>query len=97
MLKKLVDIFQARSLLHLIKIFIVFGLAGSLSVILSEPILRIINLDKIITFYPLYIVIRLIVIFPLYQLTLLGTALIFGEYDYFQKFLKKFFNLFKFK
>ena len=97
MIKKLVDIFQAKSSYHLIKIFIVFGLAGSFSVLLSEPLLRLINLDKLISFYPLYIVIRLIIIFPLYQLTLLGIALMFGEYNYFKKFFKKFFNYFKIK
>ena len=97
MLKKLVDIFQARSYLHLIKIFIVFGLAGSLSVLLSDPILKFISLDELIKFYPLYIIIRLIIIFPLYQLTLFGIALIFGEYDYFKKFFKNFFNYFRFK
>ena len=97
MLKKLIDVFQAKSPFHLIKIFIVFGLAGSFSVLLSEPLLRLISLDKLISFYPIYIIVRFIIIFPLYQITLFGIALIFGEYDYFKKFFKKFFNYFKFK
>ena len=79
------------------KIFIVFALAGSLSVIISDPILKIINLNKIITFYPLYLLIRLIIIFPLYQITLMTISFCFGEYTYFKKFMIKFLNYFRFR
>lgn len=79
------------------KIFIVFALAGSLSVIISDPILKIINLNEIITFYPLYLFIRLIIIFPLYQVTLVGVSFCFGEYNYFKKFMIKFLNYFRFR
>jgi len=81
----------------LTKIFIVFALAGSLSVIISDPILKIINLNEIITFYPLYLLIRLIIIFPLYQITLMGVSFCFGEYTYFKKFMIKFLNYFRFR
>ena len=57
----------------------------------------IIKLDEIISFYPVYILIRLIIIFPLYQLILFAVAFIFGEYTYFKKFFHKFFNYFKFR
>ena len=97
MLNKLIALFKARSFFHLVKVFIVFGLAGSFSVILSEPILKLIKLDQIITFYPLYIFVKLILIFPLYQITLFGFALVFGEYNYFKKLFAKFFNYFKFR
>ena len=96
MINKLIFIFKANTFFHLIKIFIIFGIAGSLSVFLSDPILKIIKLDEIISFYPIYILIRLIVILPLYQLILLTVAFIFGEYTYFRKFFQKFFNYFKF-
>ena len=97
MLNKLIFLFKAKNLAHLVKIFTVFGLAGSLSVFLSDPILKIIKLDEIILFYPIYILIRLILIFPLYQLILFTVAFIFGEYAYFKKFFQKFFNYFKFR
>ena len=97
MLNKLIFLFKAKNLVHLIKIFIIFGLAGSLSVFLSDPILKIIKLDEIILFYPIYILIRLIIIFPLYQLILFTVAFIFGEYTYFKRFFQKFFNYFKFR
>ena len=97
MLNKLILLFNAKNPLHLVKIFIIFGLAGSLSVFLSDPILKIIELDEIISFYPVYILIRLIIIFPLYQLILFVVAFIFGEYAYFRKFFQKFFNYFRYR
>ena len=96
MLNKLILLFKAKILVHLVKIFFLFGLAGSLSVFLSDPILKIIKIDEIISFYPVYILIRLIIIFPLYQLILFAVAFIFGEYAYFRKFFQKFFNYFKY-
>ena len=80
MLNKLIFLFKAKNLVHLIKIFIIFGLAGSLSVFLSDPLLKIIKLDEIISFYPVYILIRLIIIFPLYQLILFAVDFIVVEY-----------------
>ncbi len=77
------------------KIFLIFSIAGSLSVFLSDPVLKVIKLDELIQYYPIYLIIRLIIIFPLYQFTLLAVAFILGEYVYFKKFFKKFFNLFK--
>ena len=96
MFNKIIYLFKAKSLIHLIKIFIIFALAGSLSVFLSEPLLKVIRLDEIITFYPIHLLVRLIIIFPLYQIVLFAIAFVFGEYDYFKKFFQKFFNYFKF-
>ncbi len=95
MLTRLILLFKANSLFHLIKIFIIFGLAGSLSVFVSDPLLKFVKLDELISFYPIYILIRLIIIFPIYQVILYAIAILFGEYEYFRKFFQKFFNLFK--
>ena len=96
MFNKLIFLFKANSLFHLIKIFIIFGLTGSLSVFLSDPVMKIVRLDELIPFYLIYIIIKLIIIFPLYQLILFLLAFIFGEYSYFKKFFQKFFSYFKF-
>jgi len=97
LLNKLIFLFKANSLFHLVKIFIIFAIAGSLSVFLSDPVLKIIKLDELFSFYPIYIIIRLIIIFPLYQITLFVVAFTFGEYSYFKKFFLKFINYFKFR
>ena len=95
MINNLINFFGANSKLHLFKIFIIFGLAGSLSVILSEPLLQLVSIENYISNKFLYWLIRLILIFPLYQFVLIGIALVFGELRYFKKIFIKFINYFK--
>ena len=95
-LKKLILIFEAKSLIHLIKIFLIFGLAGSLSLYLSELIYDYINLQDFVNIYIIKLFIKIIFLIIMYQITLLSIAIIFGEFKYFFKFFKKFFNRFKF-
>lgn len=95
-LKKLILIFKAKSLIHLIKIFFIFGLAGSLSLYLSELFYDIINVKEYINISILNFFIKVIFLILVYQLTLLIIALIFGEFKYFLKFFTKFLNRFKF-
>ena len=45
----MINFFGANSKLHLLKIFVIFGLAGSLSVILSEPLLQLVSIENYIT------------------------------------------------
>ena len=96
MINNLINFFGANSKLHLLKIFIIFGLAGTLSVVLSEPLLQLISIEKFISNKFIYWLIRLIIIFPIYQFVLIGVALVFGELRYFKKFFIKFINYFKF-
>ncbi len=95
MINNLINFFGANSKLHLLKIFIIFGLAGSLSVFLSEPLLQLISIEKFISNKFIYWLIRLIIIFPIYQFVLIGVAMVFGEFRYFKKFFIKFINYFK--
>ena len=95
-LKKLILVFEAKSIVHLIKIFIIFGLAGSLSLYLSELIYDYINLQDFVNVYIIKLFIKIIFLIIMYQITLLSIAIIFGEFKYFFKFFKKFFNRFKF-
>ena len=90
MIEKLVNKFKANSIQHLFIIFIIFALSGSGSLFISSPILIVLGLDKLITFYPLYIFVRIILIIPIYQFILIIIASLFGEFDYFWKFEKKF-------
>ena len=90
MIEKLVNKFKANSIRHLFIIFIIFAISGSGSLFISSPILVVLGLDKLITFYPLYIFVRIILIIPIYQFILIIIASLFGEFDYFWKFEKKF-------
>ena len=90
MLEKLIKIFNANSLSHLIIIFIVFGITGSLSVVLSEPILNYLRLDKITNYVVVHMLLRIFVILIVYQVLLIVVGSIFGQFDYFIKIQKRF-------
>ena len=95
LINNLINFFGANSKFHLLKIFIIFGLAGPLSVILSDPLLELFSIENFISHKFFYWLIRLILIFPIYQLVLIAVALVFGEFSYFKKFFIKFINYFK--
>ena len=90
MLQKLVKIFRADSVFHLIIIFTVFGISGSASVFISGPVLEFLRVDKIIDSFLIYTLIRFIIVFPIYQVVLILVALVFGQFSYFWEFEKKF-------
>jgi len=92
MLQKIIDKFHAKSFKHLIIIFLVFALSGSASLLMSSSILTAINLKELINFYPLYLLVRIILLIPIYQLVLIIIATVFGEFRYFWNFEKKFFK-----
>ena len=95
MLEKLIKFFKANSVRHLIIIFLVFGITGSLSVYISDPILELLQLDTYIASPPLYWIARLSVVMIAYQLSLLVIASLFGQFAYFLKIQKKFISRFR--
>ena len=99
MIIKFIKHFKAKSLNHLILIFIIFGISGSLTLILSEPIINFIKINEIVENTLILLFLRIIIIFPLYQLVLISIATIFGEFNYFLSFersmLKKLFKKLK--
>ena len=90
MIQNLIKKFNAKSKVHLLVIFFVFGLSGSFSLWISSPIMAALDLKNILNNYTLYIFFRLLIIIPIYQLILIVIASIFGEFQYFWKFEKKF-------
>ena len=93
-LKKLKEKWKIVSNFQLIVIFIVFGITGSLSVKLGEPLLHILKNEKK-TFsslsmgYGIYWFLRLLIIFPLYQLLLVLIGALFFQFRFFWEFEKK--------
>ena len=90
MIQNLIKKFNAKSKVHLLVIFFVFGLSGCFSLWISSPIMSALDLKNILNNYPLYIFFRVLIIIPIYQLILIVVASIFGEFQYFWKFEKKF-------
>lgn len=88
MLEKTKKLFQVDSTFQLFVIFVVFAITGSLSVVLGETVLlKFFGQDFINNnfFWPL----RLILIFPIYQILLIIVGTIFGQFKYFWKIEKK--------
>ena len=88
-LKKIQNYFNARSINHLVIIFIVFSISGSVTVYLSFPIIDFLQLKNYIEMPFLEFLLRLLIIFPLYQIILICIGALFGEFIYFFNFTKK--------
>ena len=82
---------------QILKIFIVFGITGSLSLIVTQPLLDVIGLKKGIISSWLYIPLKLILIFPAYQVILIIIGTIFGQFRFFWNIEKKMFARLGFK
>jgi len=95
MINRLKKLFKATSNWHLFIIFLVFGISGSLSVIVSEPIIKLFKIKELIDDSTLYLTMRILIIFPVYQIVLLLVGALFGQYKYFLDFEKKMLIRFK--
>ena len=90
MINKLVKIFHASSLSHLIIIFSVFAITGSLSVVVTEPIIKFINLKSFITFYLFYLIVKILIVLICYNILLITFGTLAGQFKYFFNMQKKF-------
>ena len=86
---KLKNLFRVSSTYQLIVVFIVFGITGSLSLVISDYISGFFNLDNIL--------LSVIFVLVIYQFLLIIIGTIFGEFDYFWAMEKKIISRFKFK
>lgn len=97
MLKRLKEKWGIVSNKQLIIIFVVFGITGSLSVKLAIPVLQYLNInpdtfETIPLGNVIYWVLRILIIFPVYQVLLLGIGTIFFQFRFFWEFEKKIMN-----
>ncbi len=88
MKNKIFKMFKVDSYFRLFVIFLVFGITGSLSVYLGKYILIGIFSENFIE-NDYFWIIRLLMIFPLYQFLLIIIGSIFGEFKYFWEIEKK--------
>ena len=86
---KLKNLFRVSSTYQLIVVFIVFGITGSMSLVISDYISGFFNLDNII--------LSIIFVLMIYQVLLIIIGTLFGEFDYFWEMEKKIISRFKFK
>ena len=89
MFERLKAKWNINSNVQLIIIFIVFAITGSLSLKITKPILIYIGVDSgyLKTFflgYFLYVLIRVLILFPVYQILLIAIGTLFGQFDFFR-------------
>lgn len=96
-MKKLKEKWGIESDFQLIIILIVFSITGSLSLYISKPILDFIGLDKEALSGWVYTTLRLLLIFPFYQVLILIVGTLFGQFKFFWKFERKMLSYLGFK
>ena len=79
---------------QLFLILVVFSITGSLAVAVVKPLLSTIGISSQTMSPWLYYPLRLLIIFPCYQVMLLIVAAVFGQFQFFWNFEKKMFGRF---
>jgi hypothetical protein len=87
--KKLKNRWQVNYRFEFITIFIVFALTGSSSARLSDPFLQMIGIDESATNAVIFWILRILLIFPIYQVLLVAFGWLFGQFSFFWAFEKK--------
>ena len=78
MLERIKEKWGITSSLQVVIIFIVFGVTGSASTLVSGPALEFLNIQKE-DFYPIiYWPLRILIVFPIYQVLLVWFGFVFG-------------------
>ena len=89
-MKKLKKRWKINSNIQLLLIILVFAINGSFASWVAKPVTIYFGLEKELLSPFLYWPIRIAIIFPIYQLTLPLTGFIFGQFNFFWEFEKKF-------
>lgn len=88
-MKKLKERWNVTSNWQLTLIFIVFAITGSTAAYLSKPLTDFLGITKDNLSLWIYWPIRLIIIFPAYQVLLVLIGALFGQFNFFWEFEKK--------
>ena len=78
--------------LQFLTILIVFAITGSLSAWISEPFLNLIGLERASMSGWTYWPVRILIIFPIYQILIVLIGTLFGQHTFFWNFAKKMFK-----
>lgn len=95
MFNKLKKRWNVDSNLAFITIFIVFAITGYSSLQIAKPFLALIGITETSVPYWLYRILRLLLIFPIYQILLVFVGTLFGQFTFFWEFEKKMLNRMK--
>ena len=87
-MKKLKERWNVTSNWQLTVIFIVFSLTGSSAAKFAGPITKLVGINQDMGWF-IYWPIRILIIFPIYQVLLVVMGWLFGEFEFFWGFEKK--------
>jgi len=88
-MKKLKDRWGISSNWQLAVIFIVFAITGSTSAKLAGPVCDLLDISTETHHWSLYWSLRILLIFPIYQVLLVSFGWLFGQFGFFWAFEKK--------
>jgi len=88
-MEKLKQRWGISSNFQLVVIFVVFAITGSASAKLAGPFAELFGINSESIHPVLYWVIRLLLIFPIYQVLLVSIGWLFGQFNFFWSFEKK--------
>ena len=74
---------------QIILILLVFSITGSVSVWIASPALKLVGLDNEVVSSWLFWPIRIVIIFPIYQVLIVIIGALFGQFKFFWAFEKK--------
>jgi len=89
-MEKLKERWGISSNIQIILIFIVFAINGSFAAWVADPVTAFLGLTKGTVNGWFYWPLRILLIFPIYQLTLPIVGFVFGQFTFFWNFEKKF-------
>jgi len=70
-------------------IILVFAITGSTAAMISKPILHWLGVSRETHHILLYLLLYILIIFPIYQILLVGIGFLFGQFKFFWAFEKK--------
>lgn len=88
-MKRLKERWGITSNIQFTVVFIVFAITGSASVMVSKPIMGFLGITKDSLPYILYLILKIIIVLPVYQILLVGFGFLFGQFAFFWNFEKK--------
>ena len=89
LIEKLEMMFKARSKIHLLVIFLIFGISGSASIFVSDIVLNFLDLEQFEVPQLIYWPLRIFLLFICYQFILLFVSACFGEFKHFSKYSQR--------
>ena len=88
-MRKLKEKWGITSNFQLVIILIVFSVTGSIAVWIAKPLLDFVDLDKTTLSPWVFWPIRILIIFPIYQVLIVIIGALFGQFKFFWNFEKK--------